>query len=201
MSLGVAAVGRFEADDGFAQHAAHAGFFGGFGHHVLEVVHVDERGGAGEQHFQARQARAPEHEIGVTFLASAGKMNLFSQSCSFMSSAMPRNSDMAAWVWVLIRPGVRMASGRSMLLPGLKPFLDIGALADAHDAIAANGHGAVFDQAALRVHGDDVAGGPDAVGRLGWRARASLAGQAHGLWRSQCERDTHECVRHDRRAY
>src|ERR1039458_3980270 len=50
---------------------------------------------------------------GVTFLASAGKMYFSSQSCSFLSSAMPRNSDMAAWVCVLIRPGARIASPRS----------------------------------------------------------------------------------------
>src|SRR5262245_13712487 len=40
-------------------------------------------------------------------------MNFSSQSCRRRSSAIPRSSDMAAWVWVLIRPGARMASGRS----------------------------------------------------------------------------------------
>ena len=55
---------RRETDDGFAQHAAHAGFFRRFGHHILEVVHVGESGGAGEHHFEAAEARSPAHEIG-----------------------------------------------------------------------------------------------------------------------------------------
>src|ERR1019366_1618942 len=59
-------------------------------------------------------SRVPQRtKSGVTFLASAGKMYFSSQSCSFLSSAMPRNSDMAACVCVLIRPGARIASGRS----------------------------------------------------------------------------------------
>src|SRR5579863_2249594 len=59
-------------------------------------------------------SRVPQRtKSAETFLASAGKMNFSSQSCRRRSSAMPRNSDMAACVWVLIRPGARMASGRS----------------------------------------------------------------------------------------
>src|ERR1035437_3617586 len=48
-----------------------------------------------------------------TFLASAGKMYFSSQSWSFLSSAIPRNSDIAACVCVLIKPGARIASRRS----------------------------------------------------------------------------------------
>src|SRR3954451_23866978 len=55
-----------------------------------------------------------------TFFASAGKMNFSSQSCSRMSSAMPRKRDMAAWVCVLISPGARIASGRSSRCFGWK---------------------------------------------------------------------------------
>src|ERR1017187_7812314 len=63
----------------------------------------------------SRHPRRVPHRTksGVTFLASAGKMYFSSQSWSFLSSAMPRNSDMAACVCVLIRPGARIASGRS----------------------------------------------------------------------------------------
>src|ERR1019366_6032188 len=58
--------------------------------------------------------RVPQRtKSAVTFLLSAGKMNFSSQSCSFRSSAMPRKRLMAACVWVLIKPGARMASGRS----------------------------------------------------------------------------------------
>ena len=80
---------------------------------------------------------------------------------------MPRNSDMAACVWVLIRPGARMASGRSSRCFGLKVRVDVGLRSDAHDALAANGDRAVLDHAMLRVHGDDVARAPDPVGRFG----------------------------------
>ena len=65
--------------------------------------------------------RVPQRtKSGETFLASAGKMYFSSQSWSFWSSAMPRKSDMAACVWVLIRPGARMASGRSRRCFGWK---------------------------------------------------------------------------------
>ena len=57
-------VGHREADDRLAEHAAHARFLGRLRHHVLEVVHVGEGGGAAEQHFQAAEARAPADEIG-----------------------------------------------------------------------------------------------------------------------------------------
>ena len=66
-------VGDGEADDGLAQHAAHAGLFGHFRHHVLEVVHVGEGGGAAKQHFEAAEARAPAHEIGRDVLGFGGE--------------------------------------------------------------------------------------------------------------------------------
>src|ERR1043166_7978966 len=58
--------------------------------------------------------RVPQRtKSALTFLASAGKMNFSSQSCSRRSSAIPRNRLIAACVWVLIKPGARIASGRS----------------------------------------------------------------------------------------
>ena len=62
-SAGVLLSATGKADDGLAEHAAHAGFLGRLRHHVLEVVHVGEGGGAGEQHFEAAEARAPADEI------------------------------------------------------------------------------------------------------------------------------------------
>src|ERR1700722_9707695 len=53
------------------------------------------------------------------------------------------------------------------MLAGLKLSLYVNALSDSHDALATNGDGAVVDQIATRVHGDDVTGGIDRVGRLG----------------------------------
>ncbi len=52
------------------------------------------------------------------------------------------------------------------MLAGLKLFLDVGALPDADNALAANGDGAVVDQVVTRVHGDHVAGGVDGVRRF-----------------------------------
>src|SRR3954471_2200213 len=43
---------------------------------------------------------------GVTVFASAGKMYFCSQSISARSSASPRYKTIAAWVWVLMRPGM-----------------------------------------------------------------------------------------------
>src|ERR1039457_1234690 len=67
---------------------------------------------------------------------------------------MPRNSDMAAWVWVSMRPGARMASGRSTR------------------CFAANGDRAAGDDAVLRVLGDEIPAAPDPIGRFG-RERAN----------------------------
>ncbi len=133
------------------------GFFGRFRHHVLEIIHVGEGGGAGQHHFE-QPSRVPQRtKSAVTFCASAGKMKCSSQSCSFMSSAMPRKSDMAACVCVLIRPGARIASGRSSRCARLVARVDLGARPDCHNALAADGNRAVLDHAPLRIHGDHVA--------------------------------------------
>ena len=105
-----------------------------------------------------------------TFLASAGKMNFSSQSCSFRSSAMPRKSDMAACVWVLISPGARIASGgRAAASPGICASIS-ACVPTADDAIARDRHRAVLDDATLRILGDDIARAPDPVGRFGGRS-------------------------------
>ena len=160
-------IGRFEADHGLAQDAAHARFLGGFGDAVLEIVHVDERGGAGEHHFQARQARSPQDEIGRYVLG-------FGRKDEFVEPVLHHHvvGDAAEQRHGGVGMGVDQAGHQDGIravdmLPGLKLFFDVGALADAHDALAANGDGAVVDQIAPRVHGDDVAGGVDGVGRLG----------------------------------
>ena len=84
---------------------------------------------------------------------------------------MPRNSDMGACVWVLIRPGAIMRVGAVQPLLGLEAPVDLGARPDGHDALAAHRHGAVLDDAARGVHGDDVARAPDPVGRFGGQRR------------------------------
>ncbi len=43
---------------------------------------------------------------GETVFASAGKMYFCSQSIRLRSFPRPRNITIAAWVWVLIRPGI-----------------------------------------------------------------------------------------------
>ena len=92
---------------------------------------------------------------------------------------MPRNSDIAACVWVLISPGARIASGRSSRCLAWK-WRSISALrADADDALAADRHGAVLDDAPLRVLGDDVARAPDPVGGLGGERASAPRGRSY----------------------
>ena len=65
------------------------------------------------------------------------------------------------------QPGREDGVGTVQPLPGLEARVDFGLRADGHDAVAADRDGAVLDHAALRVHGDDVAGAPDPIGRFG----------------------------------
>ena len=103
---------------------------------------------------------------GVTFLASAGKMNLLQpvlQAQIVGDAAEQRHGG--------VRVGVDQAGredgvGPVEALLGLEARVDLGFGADGHDALAADGDGAVFDDAALRVHGDDVARAPDPVGAV-----------------------------------
>ena len=117
----------------------------------------------------SRHARRVPHRTksGVTFLASAGK-DEFVQPVLHLhvvgDAAEQRHGGVGVGVdQARHQDGVRAVE----VLAGLKLLLDVGALADANDALAANGDRAVVDQVALRVHGDDVAGGVDGVGRLG----------------------------------
>ncbi len=165
--LGRGEVGRFEADHGLAQNAAHAGFFRGFGDAVLEIIHVDERGGAGEHHFEARQARAPQDEIG-RYVLGLGRKDEFVEPVLHHHVVGDAAEQRHGGVGVRVdqprhQNGIRAVE----VLARLKLLFDIGALSDANDALAANGDRAVVDQVAARIHGDHVAGGVDGVGRLG----------------------------------
>ena len=61
-------VGRGKIDEGFAQHAAHAGGFGFFGHRIFEVIHVGEGSDAAANLFRRRQPRAPADKFFVHVL-------------------------------------------------------------------------------------------------------------------------------------
>ena len=79
---------------------------------------------------------------------------------------------MAACVWVLIKPGARIALGWSMSIRREILRVDFPARSDVDNVIAQNRDRAIFDYTALRVLGDHVAGGPDEVdGTAGWLLR------------------------------
>ncbi len=146
--------------------AAHAGFFGRLRRAILEVVHVDERGGARQHHLQARQARAPQYEIRRHVLGFRGEDKFVEpvlqlhvvgdaaeqrHGCVGVRVDQPRHQDVVRAVDMHAR---------------LKLFLDVGALAHSHDALAANSHRAVVNQVAMRIHGNHVARGINRIGRL-----------------------------------
>ena len=155
-----------EADDGFADHAAHPGLFSGLGDNVLEVVHIGVRGRAAEQHFEAGQSRAPADEIGRDVLLLGGE-NVFLepilQTQIVGDSAEQRHRRVAVGVDEAGRDEI---VGPVDTLFRLKALFDLRPDAHAHYAIAADRDGAVLDEPPLRVHGDDVAGGDDVVRRL-----------------------------------
>ncbi len=186
--LGRGGVGRFEANHGLAQNRAHARFFGGLRGAILEIIHVDERGGARKHHLQARQARAPQHEIRRHILGFRGEDEFIEPVLQLHvvgDAAKQRHGGV----------GVRVDQARHQdvvraveMHARLKLFLDVGALADAHDALAANGHCSVINQVVMRVHSHHVAGSVDRVGRL------AEAGQT-GVKREHDAR-TPACARH-----
>jgi hypothetical protein len=69
-------------------------------------------------------------------------------------------------------------TGLFQLIPGGILPLDLGARPDLENALPLNGDGSIFDHAALRIFGHDVAGAPDQVDRspagrlLGWQQAA-----------------------------
>ncbi len=64
----------------------------------------------------SRQARSVPAltNAGETFFASAGKMNFVSHSMRGWSFEMPRRRFIAAWVWVLTKPGRRTPPVRTI---------------------------------------------------------------------------------------
>ena len=56
-------VGSREVDEGFAQHAAHAGFLGLFRDGIFEVIHVREGGHAGTDLLSRGETRSPAHKF------------------------------------------------------------------------------------------------------------------------------------------
>ena len=159
-------VGHREADNGLAQHAAHPGFLGHFRRHVLEVVHVGKGGGSAEQHFQRGQARAPADEVGRYVLGLGGEDELVQPVLQ-----IPVVGDAAEQRHGGVRVGIDEAGrqdgvGAVDALLRLEARVDGRLGPDSHDALAANGDGAVLDDAVLRVLGDEIAAAPDPIDRL-----------------------------------
>src|ERR1700730_2177919 len=68
----------------------------------------------------AAARRVPQRtKSSVTFLASAGKMYLRSQSSRTTSSFRPRNSVIGTWVWPLMKPGRTNLPGASSCLSAM----------------------------------------------------------------------------------
>ena len=71
-----------------------------------------------------------------------------------------------------MRVGVDKAGGEDgvgavQAMGGLEAGVDFGTGAHPDDAVGADGHGAVLDDAVLRVFGDHIARAPDPVRRFG----------------------------------
>ena len=172
-------VGNGKADDRFAKHAAHARLLRGFGDTILEVIHVGEGSGAREHHFEAGQARAPENEIGGDVAGFGGKDVMLKpvlQSEVVGDAAKQGHGRVGVSV---DEAGDEDRFGPVEMMDRGVAGIDVRAGVDGNDVRATNGDCAIFDDAVLRVHGDDVAGGPDLIGRLrGMRGDAEEAEEA-----------------------
>ena len=156
-----------EAEERFAQHAAHAGGARFFRHDVLIEVHIGVSGGAGQQHFQAGQARAPADEVGID-VAPLGRENEVLQPVLQVLVV----GDTAHECHRRVLMGVDKARhqyGIGMVFPRLRliRFVDFRARSDGDNLIRAYGDGTVFDHAAGGVHRDDIVRGPCYIYGLG----------------------------------
>src|ERR1700728_741096 len=150
-------IGGGEVEDGFAEHSAHAGFFGDLRGYVLEVIHVSEAGDAAAEHFEDAETRAPEDEI-LGYVACFGgedvslepvvERMVFGDAAEQAHGGVhvavdhARHQDAA--------PGVDRLCG-----PDFRFQLYAGA--DRGDGVAFDGDCAVFDDAPFGVHRDDGA--------------------------------------------
>ena len=183
-------VGHRKLDDRLPEHAAQPGGLRLLRDLLLEVVHVREGRGARLDHLERGQPRARRARTPATRAClRPGKMYLFSHSCSARSSASPRSSTIGACVWVLTRPGmITWPAGVDRL--GAAELLADGVVGVHRDDVGAvDRHGAVLDDPARAVHGDDGAvvdderhlprrllgghGGAEQPGRRRRRRRAS----------------------------
>ena len=149
------------------ENAAQARFFGRLGDRVLEVVHVGVRGGAGQRHFEARQAGTPADKLGVDVAGFGGEdvvLEPVLQAFVVGDAAEQRHGGVG--VGVDEAGGEDGAAGVEALFR-LVVAVDLAAFPDSRDATVAYGHGAVGDDAMGGVHGDHVARGPDGVDGLG----------------------------------
>ena len=150
-------VGRGEIDESFAQHAAHAGGFGLLRHRVFEVIHVGESRDAAANLFRRRQARAPADELLIHILGF-GRENIFVEPVIerdvIVQAAKQRHGDVGV---AIDEPGQdEGAFGIDGLRSGVLGF-EFGARTDGDDGVSPHGHGAVVEDSAGGVHGDDRA--------------------------------------------
>ena len=106
----------------------------------------------------SRQASRVPHRTKsrVTFFASAGKMNFSSQSCSRRSSAMPRKRRHRGVGMGVDQARSDQRVGPVEALPRRNTCGRFRRAGRRNDAFAANRDCAVFNDAALGIHGDDI---------------------------------------------
>ena len=157
-------VGRGKIDEGFAQHAAHAGGLGFFGHRVFEVIHVGEGSDAAANLFRRRQTRAPADKLLVHVLG-------FRRENVFVEPVVERHVIVQAAKQGHGNVSVTIdESGQDQLafgvdrLRGGVPGFEFAARADGDDRVALHGDSAVVDDVARAIHGDDGAAGDEQVG-------------------------------------
>ncbi len=160
-----------KSDNGFSENAADAGLLCGLGHHFLEVVHIGEGGGAGEQHYEGCEAGAPADEIGRNVFGFGGYDVVLQPVLQFQivgNAAEKRHRRVSVGVDQARREDGVAGVEAVLRLPGT---IEIGARAGGDDTFAEYGHCAVIDDAAVGAHGDEVAGGDDEVAGSGGQRR------------------------------
>jgi len=162
-AVGFGGVGRGEVEDALAEDAADADFFGGAGDLVLEVIHVDGRGGAAFDHFDESEEGAPVDELAVdeVFLE---RENEAAEAVRDIVAEAAEDGHGRVRVGIDHAGDDKVAVGIDCLGRGVAGGERGGA--DCEDAGTADDDGAVFDDLAGGVHGDDVRVGDDEIGGL-----------------------------------
>jgi hypothetical protein len=177
---------RREVDDSLTQNRPQPDLAGAPRDFVLEVIHVGERGHAGLGHFDHAVQPAPVDQLPINQCLFERK-DQFPQPVRHIVAQPAEHRHRRVRVRV---DEARHHNGATSVegFPRGKTRRDFGA-AQRDNFPVANRHHAVFHDASLVIHRDDVAAGDQQVRGLGRRHRAQEQGGQRAGQKWECEKE------------